>query len=120
MPNRSRRCAERSRTVGVNHGVLGSSGAQKIAVIVQAAVSLVLLSAAAMLGQSLRNLERQNFGFDSGGRYVVSINPRLSDYKQEQLVPLFGEVEDQLRLIPGVHKVSSVLCGAAERLGLAP
>ena len=38
--------------------------AQKTLVIVQAAVSLVLLSAAAMLGQSLRNLEHQNFGFE--------------------------------------------------------
>ena len=42
--------------------------------IAQAAVSLVLLSAAAMLGGSLRNLEHQNFGFDPDGRYLVSIN----------------------------------------------
>src|SRR5215469_11458392 len=78
-------------------------------VIVQAAVSLVLLSAAAMLGQSLRNLEQQNFGFDSDGRYLVSINPKISNYKQEQLVPLLREIEDQLRLIPGVHRVGSAV-----------
>jgi putative ABC transport system permease protein len=98
-----------SRRVGFNRGVFGSAGAQKMLVIMQAAVSLILLSAAAMLGQSLRNLEHQNFGFDSDGRYLVSINPKISSYKQEQLVPLFREIEERLRLIPGVHKVGSVL-----------
>lgn len=98
-----------SRAMGLNPGTIGSLGAQKTLVIMQTAVSLVLLSAAAMLGQSLRNLEDQNFGFDSGGRYLVSLNPKISNYKQEQLTPLFGEIEDQLRLIPGVHKVGSVL-----------
>jgi hypothetical protein len=52
----------------------GRHWAQKALVIAQAAVSLVLLSAAAMLGGSLRNLEHQNFGFDPDGRYLVSIN----------------------------------------------
>lgn len=94
---------------GFNRGVFGSASAQKVLVILQAAVSLVLLSAAAMLGQSLRNLEHQNFGFDSSGRYVVTIAPKLSGYKQEQLLPLLGEIEDQLRHIPGVLRVGSVL-----------
>ncbi len=98
-----------SRAVGLNHGMLGSASAQKMLVIVQATVSLVLLSTAAMLGQSLHNLEHQNFGFDSGGRYLVSINPKISGYKQEQLAQLLGGVEDQLRLIPGVHAVGTVL-----------
>lgn len=98
-----------SRAVARNHGVLGSAAAQKALVIMQAAVSLVLLSAAAMLGQSLRNLEHQDFGFDSGGRYVVSIGPKISGYKLEQLLPLYHEVEDQLQLIPGVRSVGSVL-----------
>ena len=75
--------------------------------IAQAAISLVLLSAAAMLGGSLRNLEHQDFGFDPDGRYLVSIDPMLSNYKQEQLVPLFREIQDRLSAIPGVRGVSS-------------
>ncbi len=92
-----------------NRGVLGTAGAQKTLVIVQAAGSVVLLSAAAMLGQSLRNRERQNFGFDTSGRYLASIDPKISNYKQEQLVPLFREIEDHLRALPGVRMVSAVL-----------
>jgi predicted permease len=96
-----------SRTAGMNRGSFAS--AQKMLAIVQAAVSLVLLSAAAMLGQSLRNLEHQNFGFDPAGRYLVMINPKISNYKLEQLPPLVREIEDQLRLIRGVRAAGSVL-----------
>lgn len=83
--------------------------AQKTLVIGQAALSLVLLSAAAMLGQSLRNREHQNLGFETSGRYLASVDPKDSGYKQEQLVLLFREIEDRLRAIPGVRSVGSVL-----------
>jgi predicted permease len=82
---------------------------QKTLVIAQAAMSLVLLSAAAMLGQSLRNLQHQNFGFETKDRYLASINPMLGGYKPEQLQPLFRQMEDRLRAIPGVRQVSSAL-----------
>jgi hypothetical protein len=82
---------------------------QKTLVIAQAAMSLVLLSAAAMLGQSLRNLEHQNFGFETKDRYLASINPMLANYKPEQLQPLFRQMEERLRAIPGVRQVSSAL-----------
>jgi putative ABC transport system permease protein len=94
---------------GANREVGGDRHwAQKALVIAQVAVSLVLLSAAAMLGGSLRNLEHQNFGFDPEGRYLVSINsPILSGHKQEQLVPFYREIQDRLSAIPGVRGVSA-------------
>jgi predicted permease len=59
---------------GANRSVGGRrSWVQKSLVIGQAAMSLVLLSAAALLGRSLRNLEHQNFGFDTDGRYIAWI-----------------------------------------------
>jgi putative ABC transport system permease protein len=82
---------------------------QKTLVIAQAAMSLVLLSAAAMLGQSLRNLEHQNFGFETKDRYLASINPMLGGYKPEQLEPLFRRIQERLGAIPGVRQVSSAL-----------
>jgi len=61
---------------GANRSVSGrGSWAQKSLVIGQTAMSIVLLSAAALLGKSLRNLEHQNFGFATEGRYLVSIKP---------------------------------------------
>ena len=94
---------------GFNRGDPGSDWARKMLVVMQAAISLVLVSVAAMLGHSLRNLGQQNFGFDSDGKYLVSIDPKISSYKPEQLVPLFREIEGQLRLIPGVQRVGSVV-----------
>jgi putative ABC transport system permease protein len=61
----------------------------EIPVVIQAAMSLVLLSAAALLAQSLRNLEHQDFGFETQGRYLAWINPTLGTYKPEQMEQLF-------------------------------
>jgi predicted permease len=72
-------------------------------------MSLVLLSAAALLGQSLRNLQHQNFGFETAGRYIAWINPILSNYKPEQLEPLFRQIDERLHQIPGVRMVAPAL-----------
>jgi predicted permease len=95
---------------GANRSVGGRrSWAQKSLVIGQAAMSLVLLSTAALLAQSLRNLEHQNFGFETEGRYIAWINPMLGDYKPEQMEPMFRQIDDRLRQIPGVRMVAPAL-----------
>jgi putative ABC transport system permease protein len=95
---------------GINRSVGGGrSWAQKSLVIAQGAMSLVLLSAAALLGQSLRNLQHQNFGFETQGRYMAQINASLGSYKPEQMGLLFRQIEDRLHQIPGVRMVASAL-----------
>ena len=95
---------------GANRSVGGRrSWAQKSLVIAQAAMSLVLLSAAALLAQSLRNLEHQDFGFDTQGRYIAWINPTLGNDKPEQMEQRFREIDDSLKEIPGVRMVAPVL-----------
>jgi putative ABC transport system permease protein len=93
-----------NRSVGA-----GRSWAQKSLVITQVAVSLVLLSAAALLGQTLRNLAHQNFGFETQGRYIAWINPMLGNYKLEQMEPMFRQIDDRLLQIPGVRMVAPAL-----------
>ena len=95
---------------GANRSVGGGrSWAQKSLVIAQAAMSLVLLSAAALLAQSLRNLEHQDFGFETDGRYLASINPTLSTHKPEEMEQLFRQIDDSLKQIPGVRMVAPAL-----------
>jgi len=95
---------------GANRSVGGRrSWAQKSLVIGQAAMSLVLLSAAALLGRSLRNLEHQDFGFETQGRYIAWINPMLGNYKPEHLEPMFQQIDDRLMQIPGVRMVAPAL-----------
>src|SRR5262249_28149232 len=95
---------------GVNRSVGGGRlWAQKLLVIAQGAMSLVLLSAAALLAQSLRNLQHQNFGFETQGRYIAWINPILSNYKPEQMEPMFRRIDERLLQIPGVRMVAPAL-----------
>jgi predicted permease len=95
---------------GANRTVSGNrSWTQKSLVIAQVAVSLVLLSAAALLGRSLRNLQHQSFGFETEGRYIAWINPMLGNYKPEQLEPMFRKIDDRLSQIPGVRMVAPAL-----------
>ena len=92
-----------SRAFGGNH-----LRVQKTLVMMQAALSVVLVSIAAMLGQSLRNHEHQDLGFDPSGRYLVSIDPKLSNLPMDQLPLLFQQIESRLRAIPGVRSVGAV------------
>ena len=95
---------------GANRSMAGGrSWAQRSLVIAQAAMSLVLLSAAALLSQSLRNLQHQNFGFETKGRYIAWIDPQLGNYKPEQMEPMFRQIDDRLQQIPGVRMVAPAL-----------
>jgi predicted permease len=84
----------------------GSGWTQKSLVVAQAALSLVLLSAAGLLTQSLRNMQVQNFGFETANRYILHVNPQMAGYKPAQLDTLYRALRDSLSTIPGVGQVS--------------
>lgn len=95
---------------GSNRAVRGGGSiAQKSLVIAQASMSIVLLSAAALLGQSLRNLEGQDFGFETKDRYLVSINPALGHYKPEEMEQIYRRIGERLLRVPGVRMAAPVL-----------
>jgi predicted permease len=79
---------------------------QKALVIVQAAVSLMLLCAAALLTQSLRNLQHRDFGFNTANRYILHIDPQMAGYKVTQVDALYRQLHDTLAAIPGVKAVA--------------
>src|SRR5205085_5781917 len=84
----------------------GASMPQKILVVSQAALSLVLLACAGLLTASLRNLESQDFGFDVQNRISVQINPPLDSYAPERLDALYRGIEDSLVRLPNVQSAS--------------
>ncbi|HET7214961.1 MAG TPA: ABC transporter permease, partial [Terriglobia bacterium] len=83
-----------------------SSLPQKSLVVIQVALSIVLLIGAGLLTESLRNLENQNFGFEPEGRLIVRVNPALAGYKPDQLHGLYQQLDQQLSQIPGVISAS--------------
>jgi putative ABC transport system permease protein len=88
---------------------------QKTLVIVQAAVSLVLLNTAGLLGQSFNNLGRQHFGFEADGRYLVPINAKLSSHPTDALPVVLTDLQESLRGIPGVRGASLALYAPLSR-----
>ena len=79
---------------------------RKTLVVLQAALSLVLLSASGLLTAVLHRLENQDFGFDQDRRIVASMNPMLAGYRPDQLTPLYRRIYDSLSSIPGVSAVA--------------
>ena len=82
---------------------------RKTLVVLQAALSLVLLSAAGLLTATLQSLESRNSGFEQDRRLVVSINPRLAGYRSVQLPALYRRIHDSLASLSSVHSVALCL-----------
>jgi predicted permease len=79
------------------------SFARKGLLIVQAALSVVLVAGAAMLARSLNNLEHQKFGYEIPGRVLVALHNPPASYTPERLAVLYRQLEDALNRIPGVQ-----------------
>jgi predicted permease len=83
-----------------------TSLAQRGLVVLQAALSVVLVTVAALLTQSLRNLGAQAFGFEAGGRLIVQIDPLSAGYTPDTLATLYRRIEDRLSRVAGVSAAS--------------
>jgi predicted permease len=98
-----------NRSTGRNGG-----WGQKSLVVIQAALSLVLLCAAGLLTRSLSNMQHQDFGFDTAGRYIAHIDPQMAGFKPAQLEALYRQLRENLSSIPGVKQVSFSLYSPME------
>src|SRR6476620_4368613 len=93
--------AEALRGAGRSTGHKNAWG-QKSLVVIQAALSLVLLCAAGLLTRSLTNMQQRNFGFDTTNRYILHIDPQMAGYKTDRLEQLYRQLHDNISAIPGV------------------
>ena len=80
---------------------------QKVLVVVQATLSIVLLAGAGLLTRSLRNLEHQSFGFETDHRVSIVMNEPPASYTEPQLDALYRELQSRLAQIPGVQRVGA-------------
>jgi len=84
-------------------------------VVLQAALSLVLLSASGLLTAALHHLESQDFGFEIDRRTVVGFAPGLAGYRAAQLTSLYQRIHDSISALPGVDAVG--ICGYSPQSG---
>jgi macrolide transport system ATP-binding/permease protein len=83
----------------------GASLLQRALVVLQAALSLVLLVAAGLFAQSLNKAENVDMKLEAMNRYIVHINPQAAGYKSTEVEPLYQTIVDRFHAIPGVLKV---------------
>ena len=83
----------------------GASFLQRALVVLQAALSLVLLVAAGLFAQSLNKAENVDMKLDATNRYIAHINPQAAGYKNTEVEPLYQAIVDRFHAIPGVLKV---------------
>jgi predicted permease len=88
----------------------------------QVALSVLLLVAAGLFVQTLRNLVRLDMGFAPDRLLQVSVDTRASGYGRGQVGPLYRLLLDRVSAVPGVRSVTvirnPVLRGALSRCGI--
>jgi predicted permease len=72
-------------------------------VVMQVAVSLVLVIGAGLLTRTLVNLKEFYPGFNQDNVLLFSVNPLMTGYRENQLVSLYERLLDHFKAIPGVR-----------------
>jgi predicted permease len=101
-PNRVLKESARGAVAGASRFHLG-----KALVTIQVALSLILLTGAALFGTSLRNLMTVDTGFDRHNVLLVSARVPPDRIPKQQRRDLFDSILATLRRIPGVRSAAS-------------
>jgi predicted permease len=83
-----------------------ASWSQKTLVVVQATLSVVLLTGAGLLTRSLNNLQHQDFGYETDHRVTLSLSAPWATYSTAQIDAMYRELEQRLGAIPGVERAA--------------
>jgi predicted permease len=106
---------ERARTFSTGRSRFGKS-----LLVLQIAMSVVLLIGAGFFVRTLRNLYRVDAGFDTQNLLLFRVDPRLNNYKPEQALNLLEQVVERIQGIPGVQAATfasqSLVGGGANRM----
>jgi predicted permease len=74
--------------------------------VVQVAVSALLLVGAGLFIRTLYNLQRVNLGFNQENLLIFSIHPERNGYKDEQLLRFYQQLFDRFDHLPGVRSAT--------------
>jgi len=80
-------------------------------VVLQVALSLLLVVAAGLFLRSLQNLQAAPLGLETTHVVSASINPVLGGYQPEEWMPLYERLVDAAEQLPGVRSASIAMCG---------
>jgi predicted permease len=83
-------------------------------IVVQVALSLVLVTGAALLVRTLIELERAPFGFAPDHVLLATINPRPGGYGVAQVGDLYRRISERIGAVPDVERVTFARFGPFE------
>ncbi|HEX7330794.1 MAG TPA: ABC transporter permease [Pyrinomonadaceae bacterium] len=75
-------------------------------VVVQVALSLLLLVGAGLFVRTLLNLQRVDPGFNTQNLLLFDVQPSLVGYKDEQLRQIYQQISERIEAVPGVQAVT--------------
>ncbi|HVH61914.1 MAG TPA: ABC transporter permease [Candidatus Sulfotelmatobacter sp.] len=78
----------------------------KVLVVAQVALSLLLLVVAGLFVRSFRNLSKVNLGYDSEHLLQFTANALTYGYQRAEILPVYEQLLQRLRAIPGVRGAS--------------
>jgi len=87
-------------------GTSSRSLLSKSLVVVQVALSLLLLVGAGLFLRTLLNLQRVEPGFNTRNLLLFGVEPGLIGYKDERLRQLYRQMSERLETVPGVQSVT--------------
>ena len=95
---------------------------RRLLVILQVALSLVLLVGAGLFVRSLRNLKAVDNGYDTDQVVTLALDPSQSGYKLDQLQSLFAQLTERVAALPGVKSATYArhmpMSGSHSRIGI--
>ena len=87
--------------------VIGSRGAlSKTLLVVQVAISLVLLVGAGLFLRTLQNLRHVDVGFNPQNLLLFRVTPQLTRYDEPRSAQLYRTMMERLAALPGVRGVA--------------
>jgi len=103
--------------------VIGArSWLSRVLLVVQVAVSLVLLVGAGLFLQTLTNLRKVDVGFNPQNLLLFRVNPSLNRYDEPRMASLYAGLLERLGAVPGVRGVAmsqpALLSGSVNSTGI--
>jgi predicted permease len=92
---------ETSRSVIGSRSLLGKS-----LLVIQVAISLVLLVGAGLFVRTLSNLRHVDVGFNPQNLLLFRVNPALNKYDEKRMLTLYRDMLERLNSVPGVRGVA--------------
>jgi predicted permease len=89
---------QNSRSVAGSRSVLGKS-----LLVVQVAISLVLVVGAGLFLRTLHNLRHVDVGFNPQHLLLFRVQPQLNRYDEKRTLALYGQLLERISSVPGVR-----------------